>query len=100
MAAVKQYAKDIGALDAIICDMAQEQVSSNIKMFLNDIGMTLHALEEGTPWANKAQLYINLMKETVCKDMQESHSPLPFWDYPLERRVWMYNMTARNYHKV
>ena len=57
MAAVKQFAKDIGAPDAIICDMAQEQVSSDSKMFLNDIRMTLRALEEGTPWANKAELF-------------------------------------------
>ena len=61
MAAVKQFAKDIGAPDAIICDMAQENVSADIKMFLNDIGMTLHALEEGTPWVNKAKLYIKLI---------------------------------------
>ena len=56
MAAVKQFAKEIGAPDVIICDMAQEQVSADIQMFLNDIGMTLHALEEGTLWANKAKL--------------------------------------------
>ena len=69
-------------------------------MFLYDIGTTLCALEEETPWANKAELYIKLMKEAVQKDMQESHSPLPFWDYYLERRVWIYNVTACDYHKV
>ena len=100
MSAVKQFAKEIGAPDAIIRDMAQEQVSSDLRMFLNDIGTTLRALEEGTPWANKAELYIKLMKEAVRKDMRESHSPLPFWDYCLERRVRIYNLTARDYHKV
>ena len=100
MAAVKQFAKDIGAPDASICDMAQEQVSSDSKMFLNDIGMTLRALEEVTPWVNKAKLYIKLMKEAIRKDMRESHSPLPFWDYCLERRVQIYNVTAHDYHKV
>ena len=61
---------------------------------------TLRALEEGTPWAHKAELYIKLMKEAVRKDMRESHSLLPFWDYCLERRVRVYNLTARDYITV
>ena len=94
--AVKMFAKEIGAPKAIVCDMAKEQTSAELKGFLNDIGTTLCALEEGTQWANKAELYIKLMKEAVRKDMRESHSPLPFWDYCLERRVRIYNLTARD----
>ena len=98
--AVKMFAKEVGALNAIVCDMAKEQTSAKLKEFLNDIGTTLCALEEGTPWANKAELYIKLMKEAVRNDMRESHSPLPFWDYCLERRVRIYNLTARDYITV
>ena len=98
--AVKMFAKEIGTPNAIVCDMAKEQTSAELKGFLNDIGTTLRALEEGTPWANKAELYIKLMKEAVRKDMRESHSPLPFWDYCLERRVRIYNLTARDYITV
>ena len=98
--AVKMFAKEIGAPNAIVCDMAKEQTSAELKGFLNDIGTTLHALEEGTPWANMAELYIKLMKEAVRKDIHESHSPLPFWDYCLERRVWVYNLTAWDYITV
>ena len=47
--AVKIFAKEIGALNAIVCDMAKEQMSAELKGFLNDIGTTLCALEEGTP---------------------------------------------------
>ena len=79
--AVMMFAKEIGAPNAIVCDMAKEQSSAKLKGFLNDIGTTLCALEEGTPWANKAELYIKLMKEAIRKDMREFHSPLPFWDY-------------------
>ena len=32
--------------------------------------------------------------------MRESNSPIPFWDYCLERRVWIYSMTARNYPTI
>ena len=95
--AVKMFAKEIGVPNAIVCDMAKDQMSAELKGFLIDVGTTLHALEEGTPWANKAELYIKLMKEAVWKDMCESHSPLPFWDYCLERRVHVYNLTARDY---
>ena len=100
MSAVKQSAKEIWAPDAIVCDMSMEQTSPDIKTFLNDIGTTLRVLEEGTPWANKAERYIGLLKESVRKDMRESNSPLPFWDYCLERRVHIYNMTARDYPTI
>ena len=39
----------------------------------------LRVLEEGTPWANKAELYIGLIKEAVRKDMKDSNCPLAFW---------------------
>ena len=65
MSAVKQFTKEIGAPDAIVCEMLMEQTSPEIKTFLNDIGTTLKVLEEGTPWANKAERYIGLLKESV-----------------------------------
>ena len=56
--AVKMFAKEIGAPSAIVCNMVMEQMSAKLKGFLNDIGTTLHVLEERTPWAIKAELYI------------------------------------------
>ena len=97
MQSVKQFAKEVGAPDAIVCDMASEQTSAEVKRFRNTIGTTLRALEEGTPWSNKAEL---LMKEALHKDMQVANSPLPFWDYCLERRTWIYNMTAHDNLKI
>ena len=94
--AVKQFAKEIGAPDALICDMAGEQTSHALKRFCQEIGTTLRVLEEGTPWANKAELYIGLIKEAVRKDMRESNSPLAFWDYCVERRARINNLTAKD----
>ena len=54
--------------------MSGEQMSHDVQKFCNDIGTTLRALEEGTPWSNKAELYIGLLKEAVQKDMRESNS--------------------------
>ena len=73
--AIKQFAKEIGAPTLIIADMSGEQMSHNVWKFCNNIGTTLWALEEGTPWSNKAELYIGLLKEAVRKDMRESNSP-------------------------
>ena len=85
MDAVKQFAKEIGAPDAIICDASGEQTSTDLKKFLRDTGTQLRVLEEGTPWANKAELHIGLIKEATRKDMREADSPLVFWDHCVER---------------
>jgi hypothetical protein len=98
--AVKEFAKEIGAPDAIICDAASEQKSKPLKKFLGEIGTTLRVLEEGTPWANKAELYIGLIKEAVRKDMKDSNCPLTFWDYCVERRARINNLTAKPMFKL
>ena len=83
--AIKQFAKEIGVSTSIIADMSGEQMSYDVRKFCNNIGTTLWALEEGTPWSNKAELYIGLLKEAVRKDMHESNSPMSLWDYCVER---------------
>ena len=88
---MKQFAKEVGAPDAIICDSAPEQKSIELRKFVREIGSTLRVLETGTPWANKAELYIGLLKEAVRKDMRNSNCPLVFWDYCLERRARINN---------
>eukprot|EP00957_Ditylum_brightwellii_P007046 533385-Ditylum_brightwellii.AAC.1 len=55
MQSVKEFAKVVGAPDLIICDAAREQKSENLKNFLGELGTMLRVLEEGTPWANKAE---------------------------------------------
>ena len=73
--AIKQLAKEVGSPDSFVVDMSGEQMPSEVKKFCNDIGTTLRSLEEGTPWSNKAELYIGLIKEAVKKDMHELNSP-------------------------
>jgi hypothetical protein len=94
--AVKQFAKEIGAPDAIISDSAREHKSLEVRKLCLNMGTELRVLEEGTPWANKAELYIGLLKESVRKDMRESNSPLSFWDYCCERRARIHNLTAKD----
>jgi hypothetical protein len=60
------------------------------------MGTALRVLEENTPWANCAELYIGLVKEAVQKDMKESDCPIALWDYCAERHVQIHNLTAKN----
>ena len=46
--ALKQFAKAIGAPDAIICDASKAQTSQKVRQFCDDIGTTLRILEENT----------------------------------------------------
>ena len=100
LSAIKQFGKEVGAPDAIVSDMAKEQVSQDVRNVCNTIGTTLQALEEGTPWSNKAELYIKLMKEAVRKDMKEANCPLRFWEYCLDRQVQIYNLTSHDHIRV
>ena len=79
--AVKAFAKEIGAPDAIICDGAGEQTSHALKAVLSTIDTSLRVLERGTPWSNRAELYIGIMKESVRQDLKASDCPVAFWDY-------------------
>ena len=97
---VKEFSKQIGAPDAFICDMSGEQMLGELHYFCNDISTTIRALEEGTPWSNKAELYIGLLKEATCKEMCETDSPMAFWDYCLERRAQINNLTTKNCFKL
>ena len=52
--ALKQFTKEIGTPESIICDGYGEQSSIDLRKYCSDIGTTLRLLEEGAPWSNKA----------------------------------------------
>eukprot|EP00957_Ditylum_brightwellii_P161649 12307352-Ditylum_brightwellii.AAC.1 len=71
-----------------------------MRAFCAEIGTTLRILEKGTPWANKAELYMGLIKEAVRKDIKESNYPLALWDYCVEQRAHINNFTAKDSFKL
>ena len=73
---IEQFSKEIDATEATICGAGGEQTSNDIRKFCRDIGKTLRALDEVTPWANKVELHIGLIKEEVRKDTKESDCPI------------------------
>ena len=65
---LKRFTKEIDAPEAIICGGSGEQTAIEVNKYCGDIGTTLRVLEEETPWSNKYELYIGLIKEYVRKD--------------------------------
>ena len=92
---LKQFAKDVGAPETLVCDAHPTQKKRDVRDFLTKIGMTLRVLEANTQWANRAELYIGLLKEAIRKDMREMNSPLALWDYCLECCVLIFQVTAK-----
>jgi len=56
--AVKQFAKEVCAPKAIVCDASKEQTSLYLKRFMSSIGTTLRVLEQGPAWSTTTELYI------------------------------------------
>ena len=93
--AIRRFCKTIGVPACFICDPAGEQTSKEVKAFIRDVGTTLRVLEEGTQWANRAELIIGHLKAGVRRTMKDAGVPLPFWDYCLEWRAMINNLTAK-----
>ena len=94
--ALHLFCKEIGVPNSLVVDPSGEQTSSKVKKFCHQVGTTLRILEESTQWANRAELYIGLFKESIRKDLAESNSPLKFWDYCAERRAKIHNVTPKD----
>ena len=88
--ALKQFAKEIGAPTSIIADMSGEQMSHDVQKFCNDIGTTLRALEEGTPWSKGWKLLIKWKDKSKAwinlADMKEAH-PVETAEYARARGI-------------
>ncbi len=93
--ALKQFAKEVGAPEVLVCDPHPAQVKREVREFCTQIGTTLKVLEAVTQWANHTELYIGLMKEATRKDILSSGSPLVLWDYCMERLAWIFQITAK-----
>ena len=67
--ALKEFLKDVGAPDVLVCDLAKTQKKQEVKDFCTQIGTTLRILEAETQWENQAELFVGLVKESTCKDL-------------------------------
>ena len=92
--AISQFLRDVGAPDVLVADAHSSHQSMTVKRLLSRAGTRLRLLEEGTPWSNKGELYVGLLKGSVVKDMKRSNSPKVFWDYCTVRRIKIHNKIA------
>mmetsp|Transcript_2442 Transcript_2442/g.3435 ORF Transcript_2442/g.3435 Transcript_2442/m.3435 type:complete len:118 (+) Transcript_2442:1820-2173(+) len=63
--ALHLFCKEIGVPITLVVDPSGEQTSKAVRKFCNQVGTTLHILQESTQWTNRAELYIGLLKESV-----------------------------------
>ena len=59
--ALKEFSKDVGAPDVLVCDSAKTQKKREVKDFCTQIGTTLNILEAETQWANRSELWVGLV---------------------------------------
>ena len=90
-----QFCKEIGVPQTLVMDKSGEQTSTAVKRFSHNVGLTLRILEESTQWANRAELYIGILKEAIRRDLRVSNCPIVLWDYCAERRALIHNLTPR-----
>ena len=60
----------------------------------------MRILEECTQWANRAELYVRLFRETVCKDILDTGFLLIFWDSCDEKKALIINMMVNNHFQL
>ena len=89
--ALHRFCKEVGVPEKLVMDAHPAQTSSATRRLCSQVGTIMKVLEQGTPWANRAELYIGLLKEATRKDLRASNAPLCLWDYCLERRVMIHN---------
>ena len=93
--ALKEFAKDVGAPEVLVYDAHPTQKKREVKEFLIQIGTTLRVLEAETQWTYWAELYIGIIKEATRKDMRAMDSPIVLWDYCMEHRALIFQVTAK-----
>ena len=85
--AFKALFKEVGVPNKLIMDGARSQVAGDTKRECDLAGCQIVELEKDTPWANRAERMIGLLKTECRDDMKKSGCPLVLWCYCLERRA-------------
>ena len=92
-----QYCKEVGVPEILVVDPSGEQTSKAVTRFCIQVGTTLCLLEENTQWANRAELNVGLLKESIRKDLRELHCPMVLCDYCAQRKALIHNLTPTNF---
>ena len=75
------FCKQVGLPVYLIVDGHKDQISNKVREFRNQVSTTFRILMQIIPWANRAELYIGLLKEALHKGMRASNPPMCPRDY-------------------
>jgi hypothetical protein len=90
--ALHLFCKEVGVPTTSVMDAHKAQCNNDTRCFCHQVGTIMHVLEEGAPWANRAEMYIGLLKEAVRQDcLHQSNAPMVLWDYCLECHATIHN---------
>ena len=78
------FCKKIAVPNTLVGDLHEAQKSNKNKNFFDQVGTTMKYLERKIQWANRAELYIGILKESVIKDLRISNALMVLWDYAIE----------------
>ena len=79
--ALHLFCKEVGVPISLVVGSSGEQTSNAVRKFCIQAGTKLRILQESTPWANRAELYIEFLKRSVRNDLNRSNCPLVLWNY-------------------
>ena len=79
----------------LILDGFSAQTKLSLKILCDQVGTMLKKLDHANPWANRSELNIRLLKESVRKCMIESNSHMVLWDYTIELCAFINNAVPR-----
>ena len=94
--ALRLFTKEVGVPNYSILYPSGEKISVVVCAFCHKIGTTQCILEEHTQHADRAELYIGILKEAVHKYSRETHDPMKLWCNCAEHRAAISKLTAKN----
>ena len=77
--AIKKFFKEVGVPPRLIADKAREQILGDTKKLCDQANCKIIELKKGTPASDRAERYIQIIKNETKKDLVNSDSPLVFW---------------------
>ena len=84
----------------MICDGGPEQVSGEAARLCQLEDWTIQKIERVTPWSNRAEGDVGIVKSEILLDLKESNCPIVLWWYAAERRGKILAITSSNIYSL
>ena len=98
--ALTAFFKEEGVPPALVVDGAKEQVKGKSLKLCHQVGCEIRELEQGTPYSNRAEHYVGILKEKVLREMKRTKSPRKLWDYCVEWCTKVLSSIAHEHYQL